>query len=170
MRPRILRYERLSKAAATGKPGAPRPRSPLKLIDEKDFTHRGRMDFVDNMIERASGTIRGRAEFANAARAVHPRHVRPRPDSRLAALRGVAGAGHRDRHRAGAQVRADRQGGRHGGSDLRHPGRAGRQSAGDQVGSRGRGSRHRQRDGAGATGRQGQAGGRRLPRRRRKTN
>jgi RND family efflux transporter MFP subunit len=38
----------------------------LKLIDEKDFTHEGKIDFVDNAIDRSSGTIRGRAEFANA--------------------------------------------------------------------------------------------------------
>ncbi|MBS0533663.1 MAG: efflux RND transporter periplasmic adaptor subunit [Proteobacteria bacterium] len=38
----------------------------LKLIDESDFVHNGRMDFVDNVIDRTSGTIRGRAVFANA--------------------------------------------------------------------------------------------------------
>ncbi|MFZ5693684.1 MAG: efflux RND transporter periplasmic adaptor subunit [Pseudomonadota bacterium] len=38
----------------------------LKLIDEKDFDHIGRMDFVDNVIDRLTGTIRGRAVFANA--------------------------------------------------------------------------------------------------------
>jgi RND family efflux transporter MFP subunit len=38
----------------------------LKLIDEDAFTHEGKIDFVDNAIDRSSGTIRGRAEFANA--------------------------------------------------------------------------------------------------------
>lgn len=38
----------------------------LKLIDEKDFGHEGKIDFVDNAIDRSSGTIRGRAEFKNA--------------------------------------------------------------------------------------------------------
>jgi len=38
----------------------------LKLIDETDFTHSGKMDFVDNVIDRSSGTIRGRAVFANS--------------------------------------------------------------------------------------------------------
>ena len=37
----------------------------LKLIDERDFEHTGKMDFVDNVIDRSSGTIRGRAVFAN---------------------------------------------------------------------------------------------------------
>jgi RND family efflux transporter MFP subunit len=38
----------------------------LKLIDETDFVHTGKIDFVDNVIDRSSGTIRGRAVFANA--------------------------------------------------------------------------------------------------------
>jgi RND family efflux transporter MFP subunit len=37
----------------------------LKLIDEKDFLHEGRIDFVDNAIGPSTGTIRGRAVFAN---------------------------------------------------------------------------------------------------------
>ena len=37
----------------------------LKLIDEKDFVHNGKIDFVDNVIDRSSGTIRLRAEFPN---------------------------------------------------------------------------------------------------------
>jgi len=37
----------------------------LKLIDEKDYTHKGRMDFIDNVIDRATGTIRGRAVMSN---------------------------------------------------------------------------------------------------------
>ncbi len=37
----------------------------LRLIDEVDFSHRGYMDFVDNVIDRSSGTIRGRAVFDN---------------------------------------------------------------------------------------------------------
>jgi len=37
----------------------------LKLIDEKNFDHTGKIDFVDNAISTSSGTIRGRAIFAN---------------------------------------------------------------------------------------------------------
>ena len=62
-----LRYERLAKDG--GQDVASRNASvqvALKLIDEKDFDHEGRMDFVDNVIERSTGTIRGRAVFANA--------------------------------------------------------------------------------------------------------
>lgn len=38
----------------------------LKLIDENDFLHKGKIDFIDNVIDRSSGTIRGRAVFDNA--------------------------------------------------------------------------------------------------------
>ena len=37
----------------------------LKLIDETHFDHAGKIDFVDNAISTSSGTIRGRAVFAN---------------------------------------------------------------------------------------------------------
>ncbi len=37
----------------------------LKLIDEPGFAHQGRLDFIDNAIDRSSGAIRGRAEFPN---------------------------------------------------------------------------------------------------------
>ena len=60
-----LRYLRLAK---TGPDPASRGANvpvKLKLLDEKAFAHQGRMDFVDNAIDRSSGTIRGRAEFAN---------------------------------------------------------------------------------------------------------
>jgi RND family efflux transporter MFP subunit len=61
----FLRYERLAK---TGRDVASRSAGvqvTLKLIDEKDFDHQGSMDFVDNVIDRSTGTIRGRAVFAN---------------------------------------------------------------------------------------------------------
>jgi RND family efflux transporter MFP subunit len=37
----------------------------LKLIGEPAFTHEGKIDFVDNAIDRSSSTIRARAVFAN---------------------------------------------------------------------------------------------------------
>jgi len=62
-----IRYERLSKS---GQDMASREGSALvslRLIDEQDYQHPGRMDFIDNVIDRSSGTIRGRAVFANPA-------------------------------------------------------------------------------------------------------
>ena len=38
----------------------------LKLLDEKDFQHPGKIDFVDNVINQSSGTVRGRAVFENS--------------------------------------------------------------------------------------------------------
>jgi RND family efflux transporter MFP subunit len=60
-----LRYERL---ASGGRDMTSRDSSvvvALKLLDEQNFQHQGRMDFVDNVIDRSSGTIRGRAVFSN---------------------------------------------------------------------------------------------------------
>ena len=37
----------------------------LKLLDESAFSHEGKMDFIDNAIDRSSSTIRARAVFAN---------------------------------------------------------------------------------------------------------
>lgn len=60
-----LRYERFSGSGkeVTGRDGG--VLVGLKLLDEKTFDHRGYMDFVDNVIDRSSGTIRGRAVFSN---------------------------------------------------------------------------------------------------------
>jgi RND family efflux transporter MFP subunit len=61
-------YLRYLRAAKTGADLATRGTEvpvKLKLLDEKAFGHQGHMDFVDNAIDRSSGTIRGRAEFAN---------------------------------------------------------------------------------------------------------
>jgi RND family efflux transporter MFP subunit len=60
-----LRYQRLSNRGqdVTSREGG--VYVSLKLIDEPDFMHSGSLDFVDNVIDRASGTIRGRAVFAN---------------------------------------------------------------------------------------------------------
>ncbi len=62
----FLRYERMAKTGndiASRRAGVP---VALKLIDEQDFVHQGHMDFVDNVIDPSTGTIRGRAVFANA--------------------------------------------------------------------------------------------------------
>ena len=61
----LLRYERLSRGDNVDLARRKMPVR-LRLIDEEDFSHNGRMDFVDNVVDRATGTIRGRAQFANA--------------------------------------------------------------------------------------------------------
>ena len=60
-----LKSRRLAgEAAGSPQPGTGLPVK-LKLIDEAKFSHTGTTDFIDNAIDRASGTIRARAEFAN---------------------------------------------------------------------------------------------------------
>ena len=71
----------LRASPARGGHRRPRHRLPvqLKLIDEPKFVHAGRIDFVDNAIDRSSGTIRARAVFANSDGTLHARHVRAHP-------------------------------------------------------------------------------------------
>ena len=61
----FLRYERNAKRGTDSASRSTGVTVGLRLIDERDFAHRGRMDFVDNVIDRATGTIRGRAVFRN---------------------------------------------------------------------------------------------------------
>ena len=64
-----LRYQRMAKQMnAESKPIEVQ----LALIDEKDFSHRGTLNFVDNRISETTGTIRGRAVFANPDGAFTP--------------------------------------------------------------------------------------------------
>jgi RND family efflux transporter MFP subunit len=60
-----LRYVRLAKSAPDLVNDGGNILVQLKLIDEQKFAHQGRMDFLDNAIDRSSGTIRGRAVFPN---------------------------------------------------------------------------------------------------------
>jgi RND family efflux transporter MFP subunit len=60
-----LRYQRFAQSGREVTSREGRVLVALRLIDESDFTHRGYMDFVDNVIDKSSGTIRGRAVFNN---------------------------------------------------------------------------------------------------------
>jgi len=60
-----LRYKRMGSASddiASQRDSVP---VSLKLMDEKTFDHEGRMDFVNNVIDKGTGTILGRAVFKN---------------------------------------------------------------------------------------------------------
>jgi multidrug efflux system membrane fusion protein len=61
----FLRYERIAMAGKDVASRSAGMKVSLKLIDENDFVHEGRMDFIDNVIDRSTGTIRGRALFDN---------------------------------------------------------------------------------------------------------
>jgi RND family efflux transporter MFP subunit len=60
----FLRYSRVAWDAEGANRGMSAPVA-IKLLDEATFSREGRMDFVDNAIDRTSGTIRGRAQFSN---------------------------------------------------------------------------------------------------------
>ena len=49
----------------------------MRLADETDWPHSGVMDFVDNEIKPAYGTIRGRAIFDKQGLVSRARHFRP---------------------------------------------------------------------------------------------
>jgi len=61
----FLRYLRL--AASGARPSSRDVQNPVvvRLADETDYKHHGRMNFVDNVINTKTGTIRGRAVFEN---------------------------------------------------------------------------------------------------------
>ncbi|MBX9827021.1 MAG: efflux RND transporter periplasmic adaptor subunit [Xanthobacteraceae bacterium] len=61
----FLRYLRL--AAAGARPSSRDVQNPVavRLADETDYKHFGRMDFVDNTLSTRTGSIRGRAIFDN---------------------------------------------------------------------------------------------------------
>lgn len=61
-----LKYARLGKTVAALLASEAKPvRVFLALQDEKGFQHQGRMDFVDNRMDGATATLRGRAVFPN---------------------------------------------------------------------------------------------------------
>ena len=67
-----LRYSRLN--ASGDRPSSRDVSNPvrIKLADETDFTHEGRMNFVDNQLSARSGTLRGRAVLDNKSGLLTP--------------------------------------------------------------------------------------------------
>lgn len=61
----FLKYARLDRAGKRTSSREAKNPVYLRLIDEKDFPHLGHMDFVDNRMDPNTGTMRGRAIFAN---------------------------------------------------------------------------------------------------------
>jgi RND family efflux transporter MFP subunit len=67
-----LRYSRLAadlREITTREEGSP---AEVRLADEKEWKRKGKIDFVDNALNARSGTIRGRAVFANADQFLTP--------------------------------------------------------------------------------------------------
>ncbi|HEY8548942.1 MAG TPA: efflux RND transporter periplasmic adaptor subunit [Vicinamibacterales bacterium] len=68
----FLRYSRLAKEGR--RPNARALGLPIRLAlaNETDFPHEGKLDFLDNQIDPATGTIRGRGIFRNEDRSLTP--------------------------------------------------------------------------------------------------
>jgi len=66
-----LAYQRRE---AEGKMASKREDLPVEahLMDEQDWTLKGKMDFVNNQVDRSSGTIRARAVFPNPGMLITP--------------------------------------------------------------------------------------------------
>ena len=60
-----LHYQELARAGNRKSSRDARNPVLVGLADEEGYPHRGEMDFVDNALDPASGTIRGRAVLAN---------------------------------------------------------------------------------------------------------
>ncbi len=104
-----LRYQRF--AGSNGQMGNSEGGLPvtLKLIDETDFVHSGKMDFIDNAIDRSSGTIRGRAVFPNPDGLLTPGMFGRIRVPGSPHVRCAADSGRGNRNRAIAQIRAGRR-------------------------------------------------------------
>lgn len=61
-----LRYARAARGALRPAGGEAGTTVQLRLLDETEFSHEGRMDFVDSTFDARSGTIRSRAVVPNA--------------------------------------------------------------------------------------------------------
>ena len=61
----FIRYERIAKNGNDPESRYTSTPVEVKLLDEQDFVHKGKIDFVDNVIDQSSGTIRGRAVIPN---------------------------------------------------------------------------------------------------------
>ncbi len=67
-----LKYSRLAKNGERGSSRSTANPVLLKLQDEEEYVHEAYMDFVDNEIDRSTGTIEGRATLENEDGLIEP--------------------------------------------------------------------------------------------------
>lgn len=65
----FLRYAELARKGERDETGVP---AQVSLVGEEGFPHAGKVDFLDNQVDRSTGTIRGRALLDNAGRQFTP--------------------------------------------------------------------------------------------------
>ena len=81
----------------------------VRIADRQGATFKGKLDFAENRIDAATGTMRVRARFDNSGRHPAARHVRPHQRAGLASLQGRHGARRGDRRRPGPPHRLCRR-------------------------------------------------------------
>ena len=101
----------VSAAPRRGGREAPRPRAGAPGVRvatalDDDFPHEGTVDFIDNTVDPATGTIEMRAVLAERGQRAVPGALRARAGARRAAGRFAARRRARHRHRSRRQVRA----------------------------------------------------------------
>lgn len=67
-----MKYVRMDRTGE--RPGSNTAANPIfiKLPDEDDFIHEGKMDFVDNIVDPSTGTMQGRAIVPNSDAIIYP--------------------------------------------------------------------------------------------------
>jgi membrane fusion protein, multidrug efflux system len=68
----IVKYQQLARAGKGDNIRDGKMACELELADETGFPHKGVLDFVDNRVDPATGTLRVRGVFANPDRALQP--------------------------------------------------------------------------------------------------
>ncbi|MEQ8288204.1 MAG: efflux RND transporter periplasmic adaptor subunit [Gammaproteobacteria bacterium] len=68
----LMKYVRMDRSGT--RPGSDTTANPIfiKLPDEEEYVHEGRMDFVDNIVDPGTGTIQGRALVPNPGAVIYP--------------------------------------------------------------------------------------------------
>ncbi len=68
----LMKYIRMDRSGE--RPGSDTTPNPvfIKLPDENEFIHEGKMDFVDNVVDESTGTMQGRAIVPNPGMVIYP--------------------------------------------------------------------------------------------------
>ena len=155
-----LRYERFAGSGKEVTAATAASTSRSSCSTRRSSSTRGNMDFVDNAIDRSSGTIRGRAVFSNPDSVLTPgmfgriRVPGSPPYTALLVPDAAIGTEQVAQVRAGGRRRQRR------GAEIRHARPADRRQASRHQGRHhGRRPRHRQRPDARAAGPEGHAAG-----------
>lgn len=105
----VLKYQQLARQGKSDSLGGGKVPCEIQLANETGFPHKGHLDFVENQVDPATGTLRVRGVFENADRVLQPGFfVRARVPA-TARICGHANPGRGGRHRPGPEICVRRQ-------------------------------------------------------------